>query len=254
VDYVFYLATSYSDTLSLYYPGPYLGCWTGGGFSSSLYRKSRLVAVCGGGGGPGLYYNTSGTPIYRKGGSGGGVNVSGQSGESAFLITAPGGTAPAPGTFLTGRADYPFGSSINSCSNGVRVINSTGVPACNDFPGLTQLIVVRSLEVGRPFSYNAPSTTSFIASNSASISRGHKLGFPWGYRFNGPDQEGTGGEFTALGAGAGANPGTSGGYFHSNGVPASGGGSGYHDGSISVVSTQLGGNSNPAGYIIIQAR
>jgi hypothetical protein len=255
VEYVFYLATSYGDTLSLYYPGPYLKCWTGGGFSSSLYRKSRLVAVCGGGGGAGnqQLYSTN-SIAYKKGGSGGGVNVSGQSGESAFGISAPGGTAPAPGTFLTGGINSLGPTSITSCSNGINVINQTGVSACNDFPGLTQLIVVRSLEAGRPFSYNAPSTTSFIASNSASISRGHKLGFPWGYRFNGPIQSGTAGEFTDLGAGAGANPGTSGGSFHSNGVPASGGGSGYHNGTISVVSTQLGGNPNPAGYIIIQAR
>jgi hypothetical protein len=256
VEYVFYLATSYPSLTGLYYPGVYLGCWSGGGFSSSLYRKSRLVAVCGGGGGAGnrQRYSFGAGVEYKRGGSGGGVNVSGQSGESAFNITAPGGTAPAPGTFLTGRADFPFGSSINSCSNGVRVINSTGVPACSDFPGLTQLIVVRSLQGSPQYSYNEPSTTSFIASNSASISRGHKLGFPWGYKFNGPGVSGRSGQFTDLGAGAGANPGTSGGSFHTNGVPASGGGSGYHNGSISVVSTQLGGNPNPAGYIIIQLR
>ena len=171
-----------------------------------------------------------------------------------------GGPSPSPGSFLDGgpgRDRYNF-TSINSYSNGIHVINKTGVPDANDFPGLTKLIVVKNGSSGRPFSFvgsrGPETTTSFTASASASISRGHKFGYPFGYRFNGADQPSTGGEFTAVGSGAGATPGGSGGYFHSTGVSGSGGGSGYHDGSVNVVSTRLGGNSNQAGYIIIQLR
>jgi len=261
VEYVFYLANSYPSNIAALYPGAWMGGWTGGGFCSSFYRKSKLVAVCGGGGAPGyrtIYTGGSGYET-KKGGDGGGINVSGQAGASLFGITAPGGSAPSPGSFLDGgpaRGLYSF-TSINSYSNGIRVINQTGVAAANDFPGLTKLIVVKNGSTGRPYypsPYGPDTTTTFTASDSASISRGHKFGYPFGYRFNGGDQEGSGGSFTAVGSGAGARPGTSGGYFHSNGVPGSGGGSGYHDGSISLVSTRLGGNSSQAGYITIQLR
>ena len=265
VEYVFYLATSYPSTGDMISPGFRLGGWIGGGFSSSLYRKSKLVAVCGGGGSGG--YNSEirpsdrtasgpgGLMSYNKGGDGGGINVSGQSGESGFITgfrpQGYGGPAPSPGSFLN-----PSGyiNSINSYSNGLHVINKTGVSAANDFPGLTKLIVTNVRSSGVAYESENDITTSFTADASASISRGHKFGYPFGYRFNGRAEEGTGGSFAALGSGAGATPGTIGGFYHSNGVPGSGGGSGYHDGSVSVGSTRLGGNSNPAGYISIQLR
>jgi hypothetical protein len=250
VEYVFYLATSYPSPIDLAYPGPDMGGNIGGGFSSSLYRKSRLVAVCGGGGGGSSYSNTSGNTIFVRGGDGGGINVAGGSGQTLYGVTSTGGRIFSPGTFLDGGQNAPlFLATINSCSNGISVINQTGVPACQDFPGLTKLIVSRSLNAGRPFSYSAPQTSTSIESNSASILRGHKLGWPYGYRFNGSHRQGQSGTAIVVGSGAGAAPGTG----ILGGFPC-GGGSGYHDGSISLVSTQLGGNANFAGYIIIQAR
>ena len=247
VEYVFYLATSYPSTVDALYPGGNMGSWACGGFSSSLYRKSRLVAVCGGGGVNG-FVNRSTYTSYVKGGDGGGINVSGESGgpgPAGPSVISQGGSTFSPGTFLGGG-----GNIISSCSNGTSVINQTGVSACQDFPGLTNLIVATS------FSSSSSSTGTSIALNSASILRGHKLGYPYGNKFNGAFPAPSGGvDDILLGTGAGAqgalhhyNP------VHATGVPPSGGGSGYHDGSVSVVSTRLGGNSNPAGYITIQLR
>ena len=253
VEYVFYLATSYPSASDLYYPGPDMGGNIGGGFSSSLYRKARLVAVCGGGGGLGIRGYNNATPLWTRGGSGGGVNVPGQSGEPYAGVTSLGGTAPAPGTFLDGGPSAPdYLTAINSCSNGISVINQTGVPACQDFPGLTKLIVGRSLSAGSEYGGRIETNTS-IEPNSASILRGHKLGSPYGYRFNSSDRQGTTGSFYGIGTGAGATPGGNIGVWGGS-QPGRGGGSGYHDGSIGLVSTQLGGNSNPAGYISIQLR
>lgn len=270
VEYVFYLATSYPSRVDMQYPGSWMGSWVGGGFSSSLYRKSKLVAVCGGGGSGGYSFTTSGTIVYRKGGDGGGINVSGQGGQSYIPVVSGsnGGSAPSPGAFLDGgpygSGDYTYYfTSITSYSNGLYSINKTGVSAANDFPGLTKLFVVKAGAGGRGGRYNLPyiipgygpeTTTGFIATDSASILRGHKFGYPFGCRFNALGQSGQSGEFTDLGAGAGAIPGNSGGVFHATGVSGSGGGSGYHDGSIRLVSTQLGGNPNPSGYIRIELR
>ena len=235
VEYVFQLASSYQSSgqpESEYLRGVY-----GGGFSSQLYRKSKLVAVCGGGG------NTA-----SSGSRGGGINVAGESGPSGFGA-AGGGSYVAPGTFLNGSViDFrstvqpSSGGIINSFSNGQEIINRTGILAPNDFPGLTQLILVNEeILLGGGFR-----SQSFVASNTAFISRGYKVGRPYGFKFNG------GGTFQSANTGSGAGGGA-GAYGGSAGSVGGGGGSGYHDGSVSVVSTQLGGNPNPAGYIIIQA-
>ena len=261
VEYVFYLANSYPSFISIFYPGAWMGSWAGGGFSSSFYRKSKLVAVCGGGGAPGAGYVGS-RYLTAKGGDGGGINVSGQGGQGTYFIGIypPGGSAPSPGSFLDPGPGAPYGAitSIGNYSNGYHIVNKTGVSAANDFPGLTKLIVVKNGSEGRPFQYVSPTygpetTTSFTASDSASISRGHKFGYPFGWRFNGGSQQGSAGVFTDTGSGAGARPGSP--VFSATfGPTAAGGGSGYHDGSISLVSTRLGGNSSSAGYITIQLR
>jgi hypothetical protein len=249
VEYVFQLASSVQSAgqpESEYLRGVYSG-----GFSSQFYRKSKLVAVCGGGGNSGFVGGANTRTL--GGGRGGGVNVAGERGTGAPEVGAVGGAGGsyvAPGTFLNGSViDFrstvnPYiGGTINSFSNGIDVINRTGTPASNDFPGLTQLILVgEQILLGGGFR-----SQSFVAPNTAFISRGYKVGRPYGFKFNG------GGTFQSanIGYGSGGGAGAIGG--NAGSTAGGGGGSGYHDGSVSVVSTQLGGNPNPAGYIIIQA-
>lgn len=194
-----------------------IGGANGGGGVSSLYRKSILVASCGGGGGAGTNGN---------GGAGGGINVAGGSGFGRSAGT--GGRYVSPGTFLSGSfRSGATGGIISTCMNGAQVISLTGISACAPFPGLTQA------RDGANVTYP---TTAFL-------NRGYKPGSPNGYRNNGGDGSGNDG-----GGGSGAYGGNAAtGGFGGGG----GGGSGYTDGSISLVSTQLGGNQNLLGFITI---
>ena len=206
VEYVFLLGHKMVDTLSTY-PTSSTGANVDGGGGTFLYRKSKLVAAVGGGGnGP------DGT-----GGRGGGINMAGESGTGGLTSTS-GGSYISPGTFLQGRSPSSSGGEISSCSNGTGVINSAGVPTCQDFSGLTQFR-----------SGDNPSTPD---SRSAFLYRGFKAGFPDCFRYN------------SFGGGHGAAAGN----FSTNiqGYVVGGGGSGYSDGSISLISSVLGGNTDSA--------
>ena len=209
VEYVFLLGHRMIDTLETYGPGNATG---GGG--TFLYRKSKLVAAVGGGGdGP-----------QGGGGRGGGVNMSGEPGTAyrydwGVLKTVSGGRYIPPGTFLQGR--LPSGSNggeASSCSNGTGVINASGVPACQDFSGLTQ--------------FRSSSNPNTPDSRSAFLSRGFKAGYPNAFRYNG------------FGGGCGAAAGRWEG--NETGNVVGGGGSGYSDGSISLINSVLGGNTDSA--------
>ena len=193
----------------------------GPGGGTFLYRKSRLVAAVGGGGGA---YST-GTTRFRAGGAGGGINMVGEPSDiGRDNLTSPGGRYIPPGTFLQGRlSSNRRDGEISSCSNGTVAINASGIPACQDFPGLTQF---------RP-STN-PNTTD---SRSAFLFRGFKAGYPDAFRYNGAGSAPL--ELAAGGSGAAAG---------SSGFPGGGGGSGYSDGSISLISSILGGNTPQAQY------
>lgn len=205
VEYVVKLATTR-------YP---IGGFNGGAGVASLYRKARLVASCGGGGGAGTT---------AKGGDGGGINLAGQNGGGRS--GGEGGRAVDPGTTISGRFRNGFiGGRINTCMLGQDIVNSTGVPACNDFPGLTQAV-------------NLPGV------NTAFLFRGYKPGSPNGYRNNGGDGSGNDG-----GGGSGAYGGNA---AIGNGGSGGGGGSGYSDGSLDLISTRIGGNTLTDGYIIIE--
>lgn len=207
-----------------------------------LYRKGTLIATVGAGGNAG---------IYAKGGFGGGIGVSGTKGNSNFgYFGGTGGEAiragnlPSNGIFgsatnLTAispdtKAAAPNGGRVLPCTRGV-YWRQEGVSPCSDV-GTTQ--------------FRLPSGT--IVTNTASIVRGFKAG----YGIN----ETAGQGFSilslfdptnvlALGDGNGGS-GATGGQGGSLGFVGGGGGSGYTDGSVTVVSTQLGGSTEDAKVIL----
>ena len=195
-----------------------------------LYEKSVLIAVVGQGGDGG---NTG------IGGEGGGVGIAGLEGSGS----GNGETALVP-TLTTNGV---FGSIVNlysikptlysgdsiatgvdggttiSCSKGRNWID-LGVSACSDVSALISQFK------------NVDSTT---ISDSASLYRGFKAGYTItdtkGFR----NIQGSGGNGGAGAKGGGGAPGSGGG----------GGGAGYTNGTVTVVSTNLGGNSSQTSSI-----
>jgi len=193
-----------------------------------IYRKSRLIIVCGAGGNAGSGGN---------GGDGGGVNVGGASGSgrgagsggSLFLPES----LPSTGIFgstVRGQPTYS-GDTTASAPGGGRVLpcprgewTRTGYSPCQDL-GFIQF-------------YRADSS---VVSNTATIDRGFKAGY--GIR------QTAGAGLSGGGNGGGGATGGQGG----NDGGGGGGGSGYHNGSISIVSTQQGGHNGQATVIIRSA-
>ena len=173
---------------------------------------------------------------YGNGGSGGGINVAGEkgfgSGAGVGGIFYSAGTLPSTGIFgSTATSVSPkAGDSIASSPNPGRTLPcprgdywyNVGYSACQDL-GNIQLYI----------------PTGSVVGNTAVISRGFKMGY--GIRNNsgkGLNGGGNGGNGAAGGAG---------------GLTAGGGGgSGYTDGSVTVISTQLGVNTG-TGKVIIRS-
>jgi hypothetical protein len=191
-----------------------------------LYRKGSLIAVVGQGGGAGNVGN---------GGKGGGVNLAGSVGSGAGA--GSGGNRVSIGGLLEngtyGSASslplssiYPqdqkatgtTGGQTIKCSKGVYWINQ-GLSSCQDI-GVSKFRLSDGTEV----------------TNSASITRGFKAGYTIN-RTAGASantNSGVGGDGATGGNGGGASQG------------GGGGGSGYSDGSISIINTQLGGSTGNA--------
>jgi hypothetical protein len=190
-----------------------------------IYRKGTLIATVGAGGNAG----TSG-----KGGSGGGIGVGGEfgfgqsGGLGGGVITT--GNLPSNGivgsaTSLTSispdtQATAPNGGRVIPCTKGI-YWRQEGVSPCSDV-GTTQF----RLSAGA------------IVTNTASIVRGFKAG----YGINETSGRGSAGGGNGGSGATGGGGGTSG--------SGGGGGSGYTDGSITVVSTQLGGSTEDAKVIL----
>ena len=199
-----------------------------------LYRKGSLIAVVGGGGA-----SSSG----QKGGDGGGINVAGEDGDGQGgssggsggpLFEA--GTLPSNGIFGdrnnltavtpdTKRTDLVNGEYLGGrtlpCPRGVYWRNQ-GKSPCEDLGTIK---------------FRTPDGTEI--SNTAEIARGYKSGYNIIQTSSGnlgtkTVQSGSG----ATGGAAGQNN------------QAGGGGSGYTDGSVTVIDTQLGGSTGAAKVII----
>ena len=201
-----------------------------------IYRKGTLIACVGQGGGAG----NSG-----KGGFGGGVDVGGSSGTgginggqggSANVTIGGNGifgskyTTPAadlqPGDTNTGQPQG--GGQTIVCTKGVYWAQQ-GVGACTDISGSTQFRL----------------SDGTVVSNTASLTRGFKAG----YNIMQTAGQGGGSGTSATVGGDGGN-GATGGWGAADGIAGGGGGSGYQDGSITVVDTQLGGSTSTAKVVL----
>ena len=192
-----------------------------------VYRKASLIACVGQGGSAGNGGN---------GGSGGGVNVEGavagdgiaSGGQSINSGSLSGngifGSSFQSPTLYPGdtQETIPTGGRTISCTKGVYWAQQ-GVAPCVDITGNSQIRL----------------SDGTIITNSASITRGYKVGYNI-IQTAGQKSQPTGGN-----GGNGATGGTGGG-FNLGG----GGGSGYTDGSVTVVSTQQGGSTANAKIII----
>jgi hypothetical protein len=190
-----------------------------------IYRKGSIIATVGAGGNAGTL---------GKGGFGGGIGVVGESGFGRNAGLGGGaiatGNLPADGIFgsatnLTAispdtKAVAPNGGRVLPCSRGV-YWRQQGVSPCSDV-GNTQFRL----------------SNGTLVTNTAFITRGFKAGYEINETAGLESSNGGRGGNGATGGGGGTNG--SGG----------GGGSGYTDGSITVVNTQLGGNTGDSRVVL----
>lgn len=196
----------------------------GGGGAAFFYNRARIVALCAGGGAGG---STS------RGGFGGGIGIAGEIGQGRFGgkggDRAADGTLPTvgffPGGATTGNPNTtaPTGGRVSACTIG-NYWATQGYSPCQD--------------IGAIKFYNGQGT---IITTSATIQRGYKPGLA--HRNTGGNGSGSEG-----GGGSGAYGGDAGGGNGSGG----GGGSGYSNGELTLISTQLGGNTSTNSYAIIE--
>lgn len=196
----------------------------GGGGAAYLYKKGRLIVALGGGGGAG----TSG-----RGGSGGGTGVAGErgggrdGGSGGTLFSQ--GTLPTigffPGGDVYGGVNWtsPTAGRVSACPPGFEYFTSRFSP-CEDM-GQERFRTGDGTEI----------------SQTPIITRGYKPGI--GHRNNGGNGSGNEG-----GGGSGAFGGNAGGSNGSGG----GGASGYTSGDVTVLATQLGGNTSTNAFVTFE--
>ena len=199
-----------------------------------VYRRGSLMVCVGEGGKGGV--------VGKSGGDGGGVGIAGGNG---FGITGSGvggnlisdGQLTLNGTFgssVTASTVYP-GDTQAGNNNGGQTIRCTkgvywaqqGVAACDDIAAET---------VAATSKFRLSDGTE--VTNSAEIVRGYKAGY------NIIQTAGKG--ITAFRGGNGATGGEGGGGNDAGG----GGGSGYSDGTVTIVSTRLGGSTGLAKVVL----
>ena len=198
-----------------------------GGAGAYFYEKGKLLVACGGGGASGWYAGS--------GGDGGGPGYAGKpgSGNQSGL----GGSQVFDGQ-LSSAGQLPSGGSggkIESCTTGTYWSNA-GYSPCDDI-GQQQFRTYQGT----------------VVSGTATLQRGYKssgtnTGSTYAYRNNGGDSTISVGGAYVSGGGAGAYGGDAGANANSGG----GGGSGYTDGSVTIVSSQQGGNTSSSAYATIK--
>jgi hypothetical protein len=205
-----------------------------GGAGAYFYEGGRLLVCCGGGG-------ASGWDSGSNGGAGGGAGVQGQSGN--------------------GNGGGQGGQKVNTGelqSGGTHNIELTSTPRYNNTPGgkvesCTTGMYWRNQGIG-PCEFmgtgkfrNANGVEQF--STSSLVNRGYKADTDnYGYRHNGGNSiTQKNGTFVG-GGGSGAYGGFSCADLSSGG----GGGSGYTNGSVNIIETQLGGNTNSQAIALIE--
>ena len=193
-----------------------------------LYRKANLIVVIGAGGNGGRD---------GEGGKGGGANVNGEGGKGSS------GRPGVAGQVVTPTLTGTFGSIVNnyleppelysgdtiatefqggqtvSCSKGRNFVDA-GIAPCSD------------ISTGEVKFTNIDGT---LIQDSSSLYRGFKAGYTV------TETGGNGGSFRGNGRGGAGVQGGGGG---ENGTTGGAGGAGYADGSVTVVSANLGGNTS----------
>ena len=197
-----------------------------GGAGAYFYEKGRLLVACGGGGASGWYGGS--------GGDGGGAGVAGASGSGsnrgAGGTKYNDGSLPAAGVLPSGAT----GGKIESCTTG-GYWNTQGFSPCSDLGN-------------RKFTL----ANGQVNNSTASIERGYKaadVNSNYGFRHNGGNSQviGANGLFVG-GGGAGAGGGNA-----ASGADSGGGGaSGYSNGSVTIISSQQGGNNSSLAFASIR--
>ena len=190
-----------------------------------IYEKSTLIVVVGEGGDAGTG---------NGGGSGGGINIAGDNGSGTGA--GSGGSVPdltvngvfgsivndyvTPPTLYSGDSiqTTPNGGKTITCSKGSYWINQ-GISACSDNSS-TEIKFVN--------------TNGTTITDSASISRGFKPGYTI---------TDTRGRTSSINGGNGGT-GATGGNGATKDTAGGGGGSGYSNGTVAVISANLGGNTS----------
>ena len=198
-----------------------------GGAGAYFYEKGKLLVACGGGGASGWYSGS--------GGDGGGPGYAGASGSGNQ--SGQGGIQVSDGQLSSG-GQLPSGGSggkVESCTTGNYWANA-GYAPCDD--------------VGQQQFRTNQGT---VVSGTATLQRGYKssgtnAGSTYAYRNNGGDSTISVGGAYVSGGGAGVYGGDAGRNANSGG----GGGSGYTDGSVTIVSSQQGGNTSSSAYATIK--
>ena len=208
-----------------------------------LYRKATLIAVVGGGGDAGGGGSVG--LIGGDAGDGGGIGISG---ENATRSNTPGGQRIEAGTLSSNGI---FGSltsltAVSPDTNAAQQVNSlnpTLILGGRAIP-CTRGVYWRNqgkspCEDLGTIKFRTPDGTEI--SNTAEISRGYKSGY------NIIQTKGRGGGDSGFASSGNGGAGATGGDGGSGNVGASGGGgSGYTDGSVDVIRTQIGGSTSKA--------
>ena len=196
----------------------------GGGGSAYLYKKGRLLVALGGGGGAG----TNGRGGFGGGAGVGGERGGGRDGGSGGRLYSQ-GSLPTIGVFPGGNVyggvnwTARDGGRISGCTPGNDYFTSRFSP-CEDM-GQQQF----------------RTSDGSVISQTPTIERGYKPGI--GHRNNGGNGSGNEG-----GGGSGASGGNA-----ANGSGSGGGGaSGYTSGDVTIVTTQLGGNSSTNAFVTFE--
>ena len=197
-----------------------------GGAGAYFYEKGRLLVACGGGGASGWYGGS--------GGDGGGAGVAGASGSGQNRGSGGqkynDGDLPAAGVLPSGAT----GGKIESCTTG-GYWNTQGFSPCSDI-GQQKFVLANGQ----------------VNNSTQTIQRGYKaadVNSNYGFRHNGGNSQviGANGLFVG-GGGAGAGGGNA-----ASGADSGGGGaSGYSNGSVTIVSSQQGGNNSDLAFAVIR--
>ena len=216
VEYTFKLGATVEPTASI----------GRGGAGAYFYEKGRLLVACGGGGASGWYGGT--------GGDGGGAGVAGASGtgqnRGSGGIKYNDGDLPAAGVLPSGAT----GGKIESCTTG-GYWSTLGFSPCSDL-GQRQFVLANGQ----------------INTSTTVIERGYKaadVNSDYGFRHNGGNSQviGANGLFVG-GGGAGAGGGNA-----ASGADSGGGGaSGYSNGTVTITSSEQGGNNSSLAFAQIR--